>query len=289
MSRITADGPNAQQIEYWNDVVGPRWVDMDELINEQLDPLGRIGVDRAAPGAGQRWLDVGCGCGHTTLQLAERVGTDGEVVGLDLSGPMLERAAELAKAASAAQVHFRNVDAQRDDLGGGFDGAFSRFGVMFFADPVAAFSNLRGALAPGGGLTFVSWQALDRNPWMQAPLMAAAKHLPPQGPPPEPTAPGPFSFADSERVEGILRDAGFEDVGHESVEHDLLLAGGRPLDQTVRFLTQLGPAGAALREASSEVREAVISEIRSAVEPYEDSDGFRMPAAVWIVTARAPS
>jgi SAM-dependent methyltransferase len=289
MDRIAAKGPNAQQIEYWNDVSGDRWVEMNEVIDTQISPLGEVGMERAAIAPGERVLDVGCGCGQTSLQLAERVGDEGQVVGLDISAVMLARARERAGQAGLSNLEFRNADAQTESFTGDFDVLFSRFGVMFFASPEAAFSNLLSALRPGGRLTCLSWQSLGANSWMQVPLAAAAKHLPAGGPPPDPTAPGPFAFADSTRVEGILTAAGFEDVAHESLERELLVGGGRSLDETVSFVMQLGPARTALAEADDELRARVLSEVRTALEPYHDGSGVRMPAAAWIVSARRPA
>jgi SAM-dependent methyltransferase len=288
VDRIAAQGPNAQQIEYWNEVSGARWVEMSDVIDAQIAPLGEVGIASAAIEPGQSVLDVGCGCGQTSLQLAERVGAAGRVLGLDISAVMLERARERAKQAGLPSLEFRNADAQTESFSGDFDLLFSRFGVMFFASPEAAFSNLLSALRPGGRLTCVTWQSLGANPWMQVPLAAAAKHLPPGGPPPDPTAPGPFAFADAARVEGILNAAGFDEIAHESLERELLVGGGRTLDETVSFVSQLGPAGAALREADDELRARVFSEIRRALEPYHEGAGVRMPAAAWIVSARRP-
>lgn len=288
MDRITAEGPNAQQIEYWNEVSGARWVEMNEVVDAQISPLGEAAMARAAVAPGERVLDVGCGCGQTSLQLAERVGDAGSVLGLDISAVMLARARERAEGAGLTNLEFHNADAQTEPFTGGFDLLFSRFGVMFFASPEAAFSNLLSALRAGGRLTCLTWQGLGLNPWMQVPLAAAAKHLPPAGPPPDPTAPGPFAFADATRVEGILAAAGFEEIAHESLERELLVAGGRSLDETVSFLMGLGPLGAALREADDELRARVLSEVRLALEPYHDGSGVRMPAAAWIVSARRP-
>lgn len=286
MDRIAAEGPNAQQIEYWNDATGTRWVEMNDVIDAQISPLGEVAM--AGVAAGERVLDIGCGCGQTSLQLAERVGDAGQVVGLDISAVMLARARERAEASGQTNASFRNADAQTEPFAGDFDVLFSRFGVMFFASPEAAFTNLRSALRPGGRLTCLTWQSLGLNPWMQVPLAAAAKHLPPGGPPPDPTAPGPFAFADAKRVEGILTAAGFEEVAHESLERELLIGGGRSLDETVSFLIQLGPMGTALREADAALRARVVSEIRSALEPYHDGSAVCMPAAAWIVSARSP-
>ncbi len=288
MDRIAAEGPNAQQIEYWNEVSGARWVELNDVIDAQITSLGEAAMARAAIATGERVLDVGCGCGQTSLQLAERVGDSGAVVGIDISAVMLERAQARAKEAGHSNLEFRNVDAQIEPFTASFDRLFSRFGVMFFAEPEKAFANLLTALRPGGRLTCVTWRALGENPWMMVPLAAAAKHLPPSGPPPDPTAPGPFAFADSTRVEAILAAAGFEEIAHEAVDQEILVGGGRTLDQTVEFVMQLGPLGAVLREVDSELRAKVLTDVRTALEPYEHESGVKMSAAVWIVSARRP-
>jgi SAM-dependent methyltransferase len=289
MTELMANGPNAQQIEYWNEVSGPRWVEMGDVIDAQIAPLGEAAMDRAGLETGHRVLDIGCGCGQTTLGLAARVGDPGSVLGLDISGPMLARAADRAREEGVSNARFEQADAQTFDFGGDkFDRLFSRFGVMFFASPGDAFTNLRTALRPGGRLTFVCWQKLDLNPWMHLPILAAAKHLPPAGPPPEPNAPGPFAFADANRVRDMLRDSGFTKVEHESFEMDLLIGGGAPLDQAVRFIAQLGPTAAALRDATPELKSTVMDEIQSAIEGFQQDDGVRIPSATWIVSAERP-
>ena len=292
MARIAADGPNAQQIEYWNEVSGDKWVAMNDVIDAQIEPLGSAAIDLAKVRAGERVLDVGCGCGQTTLQLAERVGSAGAVRGVDISAPMLARAQERVDAAGVGHVQLANVDAQTETFSSDVDLVFSRFGVMFFADPERAFANLLSALRPGARLACVTWQALPRNPWMLVPVSAAAKHLPPSDPP-DPEAPGPFALADAARTERILAAAGFEDIAHDPLEREILVGGGGDLDETVSFVLQLGPVGGALREAGEEVRAAAAQDVRAALEPYfvdgPDGPGVRMPAAAWLVTAKRPA
>lgn len=289
---LEATGPNAEQIHYWNDVVGPGWVATQELVDAQIAPLGLETAVRGRVATGDRVLDVGCGCGDTLLQLGERVGRGGAVLGVDLSAVMLARATERVAEADLPHVRIENADAQtrRFELRAS-DVVFSRFGLMFFADPVVAFANLRAALAPGGRLAFVCWQALDRNPWMLVPAVAAAAHvtLPP---PPEPGAPGPFSLASRDRVQGILDAAGFETVGFGSVERELLIGGGAALDRVVEFCLEMGPLGAALRLARRRGEavddDALRADVRAALAPYAGAKGVRMPSASWIVTAENP-
>ena len=240
-------------------------------------------MDLLAPAPGERVLDIGCGCGHTTLALAERLGSTGQATGLDISRPMLEvgRARPVAKGLAA--IAFREADAQQDDLGQGqWDGVFSRFGVMFFSDPVAAFANLRRSLRPGGRLAFVCWRPFAENDWMRIPMMAALPLLSPPAPA-DPTAPGPFAFADPERVMGILQGAGFTDLSIAPFDTRI---GGSGLEQTVALTLKVGPLGSALRE-SPDLAQAVAAAVKAALEPYETPEGVLMPAAVWLVSARA--
>lgn len=282
-----ADGPNAEQVRYWNETAAPKWIAWQEVLDAQLESLGRRTMDAVRIATGDRVLDVGCGCGATTREIARRVAPGGRVVGVDVSAPMLERAAELTRAAGLADVRFEHGDAQTHRFEpGAFDVLFSRFGVMFFADPVAAFRNLRGALRPGGRLGFICWQAIWENPWVTVPLGAAAQHvqLPP---PPEPGAPGPFAFADADRVRGILTDAGFQDVAFADVRETLSVGDG-DLDRAVDFLANaLGPTSAVLREADPAVKPRVMAAMRDAMAPFVDGGRVCMPSAAWIVTGRA--
>jgi SAM-dependent methyltransferase len=281
-------GGNAEQVRYWNETAGPKWVAYQALLDAQLRPLGVRAMERGGIAAGDRVVDVGCGCGDSTLELARRVAPGGEVVGLDPSALMLARARERAREAGVGNATFVEGDAQTHALApASFDAVYSRFGVMFFADPVAAFANLRRGLRPGGRLAFVCWQAMTQNPWLLVPLMAAAQHLT-LPPPPAPGAPGPFAFADRERVGDILRQAGFADIDFADVQQTLTLGGGGGVDAAVRLLLEgVGPTSAVLREAEPAVRERVTTAVRAALAPFADADGVRMPSAAWVVSARA--
>ncbi|MFM8411336.1 MAG: class I SAM-dependent methyltransferase, partial [Alphaproteobacteria bacterium] len=163
MTRLAASGPNAEQIDYWNDMAGPKWVALQESLDRQIGPLGAAAMAAADLQPGERVLDVGCGCGATSIELARRVAPGGAVLGVDVSTVMLEAARAAAGRAGAEGLEFANADAQTAPLTpAGFDVVFSRFGVMFFADPTAAFANLRRALRPGGRLAVVCWHAIGK-------------------------------------------------------------------------------------------------------------------------------
>jgi len=284
MAREESGRANAAQIEYWNEVTGPKWAALGDLIDAQIGPLGCTAMDRAPVVPGERVIDVGCGCGHTSLELSRRVGAEGHVLGIDISAPMLGRAHELAR--GVENVSLLEADAQTHAFeAGGADLVFSRFGVMFFDDPTAAFANLRAALRPGGRLAFVCWQGLDRNPWLALPLATVAKHveLPT---PPAPEAPGPFAFSDDGRVRSILSAAGWGDPRAESLNRKLSLGGTRDLSESAKFALQLGPAAAVLRDAEPEARASVANAILDALRPHwSEERGVELDAAAWIVTA----
>jgi SAM-dependent methyltransferase len=280
--------PNDEMNRYWNEAAGPVWTTHADRLDAQLAGLGALAREAAALRADERVLDVGCGCGATTLELAEAVGAGGSVVAVDISKPMLERAAaRAARAGLASRVDFRLDDAQTAAFEpASFDVVFSRFGVMFFTDPTAAFANLRRSLRAGGRVAFVCWQRPEKNPWMTVPAQAAAAHVA-FPPPPPPDAPGPFAFADRARVEGILAGAGFADLGFESVERPMRL-GGDTLDESLELFLAVGPVGAALREANAgpDQRARVERAVREALARFETPRGLEAPAAAWVVTAR---
>jgi len=236
-----------------------------------------------APAPGEQVVDVGCGCGDTSLELGRRVGPEGGVLGLDISAPMLEVARGRAMASGAHNLDFQEADAQVAALPDDRDAVFSRFGVMFFADPAAAFANLRRSLRPGGRLAFVCWRSLAENLWMRLPAETAAGLVPP-APPPEPGAPGPFAFADPERVRGILAGAGF--TGIEITPHDEAI-GGLDLDATVEMSFRVGPLGAILRE-QPDLAPVLRERVREAVRPWMRHGAVYMPSATWLVSARNP-
>lgn len=276
------DKANEEQSRFWNEIGGDRWVDGQEKLDARLEPYGAAALDAIRVESGESALDVGCGCGATSLELSRRVGEDGSVLGLDLSDPMLTRARE--RGAGAANLRFEAGDAQVYPFEArSVDVLFSRFGVMFFADPVAAFTNMRRALRPDGRMSFVCWQGLEKNPWVAIPLSVTARHVDP-GPAPEPGEPGPFSFADPDRVRSILTDAGFEDVNLTALTAQLSV--GADIDEAVDFLMTLGPSARLLQDQSNDVRATVAGDLREALGPFAGDDGLGLGSSAWIVTAR---
>ena len=217
MSAAPLHADNAAQAEYWNRSAGQRWTERQEEQDLVLRPVSDRLMAAADAKPGERVIDVGCGCGETTIDFAARVMPGGEVLGLDISEPMLARARE--RAPSGLPARFVLADATVYDFEPEWaDLAVSRFGVMFFADPARSFANLRKGLKPGGRLAFACWREAKQNPWMMVPLREARKHAPPL-PETNPEDPGPFAFADEARVRRVLSDAGFADI--VATPHDL--------------------------------------------------------------------
>jgi SAM-dependent methyltransferase len=257
------------------------WAEIREPLELQLAPLGRHGLAALAPRPGEAVLDIGCGGGDTALDLARAVAPDGTVVGIDLSAAVLAFAQRAAE--GCERVRFIQADAEVFPFEpGSFDAAFSRFGVMFFADPIAAFSNIRRSLRPHGRLAFVCWRALEDNPLDILPLRAASAHLPPQ-PAHDSDAPGPFAFANPDRVHGILERAGFEQI--EITARDAQVGSG-DLDTMLAVCSRVGALGKILRE-NPELRATALPAVRAALAAHDGPEGVRLRAATWVVTARA--
>jgi len=283
MTQPASAFPNAKQREAWNSATGKRWLERHEAVDRRLAPLGRQAMDRADIKPGERILDVGCGCGETAFELADRIGASGFVTGVDISGLLIETGRKRAQELAAANVRFEEGDAQTFPFPArGFDLVFSRFGIMFFDDPEAAFQNLAKALRPGGRLSFVCWPAPGENPLMRIPIAAASRHVTLPAPS-EPDAPGPFAFADPERVRRILSRAGFVEVETDRVIEKV---GGGTRDETARLLLELGPLGPILEEVDQKTRDAILEDIRTALGSFESSGRAWIDAVAWLVTAR---
>ena len=270
MSAAPVHADNAAQAEYWSCVAGPKWTDHQEHQDQVLRQVSAQLIAAADPRPGERVIDVGCGCGATTIDFAARVSPGGEVLGLDISEPMLARARE--RAPQNLPIRFELADATVYDFEPeGADLVASRFGVMFFADPARSFANLRQGLKPGGRLAFACWREAKQNPFFVVPLREAGKHAPPL-PEMDPEAPGPFAFADPARVRRILSQAGYADIDLKPHDLELDIAVGRGLDTAVKAAMMIGPTSRMLDGQSEAVRAAAAADIRKALAAHARGD-----------------
>lgn len=274
---------NQEQDEYWNGEEATHWIAHLDRYDAMLAPFHRhlferVGIDRTAT-----MVDIGCGCGATTLAAAD-LAVDGLALGVDLSGPMLEVAAQRARRRVVDNARFERGDAEFHPFESeGVDHALSRFGVMFFADPVVGFSNIARALRPEGRLTFVCWQELAQNDWIVIPGAAAAAYvsLPPRV---SGDAAGPFSLADPHRIDAVLGQAGFQSIDITPVEEALVL--GASVEDTVGFLAQTGMGRALLADVDDETRLCALEAMAEALTAHTDDDGVELASRAWLVSAR---
>jgi SAM-dependent methyltransferase len=276
-----AEQKHADQIAFWNGPSGSHWVAQQAHTDAQLQPVTHAVLAAASATPGQRILDIGCGCGTTTMLLGEAVGLAGHVTGVDISEPMLGWARQ--RGGDRRNIDWLLADAASHAFApASYDLLFSRFGVMFFGDPTAAFAHLRGVAKPGARLVFACWRPFAENPWMRIPLHAAYEHVP-KLPKTDPNDPGPFAFADPGRVMGILTGAGWATPSITPLDVSLDIAAGGGLERAVEQATNIGPASRALREAAEESRPAAIAAIRQALARYQSGETVKLPGAVWVV------
>lgn len=282
-----AEADNTDMKEFWNGDAGLGWVRNQDRLDVMLRPFGDAVMDLVGGMDGADIIDIGCGCGDTTFELGRRAGASGQVTGIDISDPMLARARQRSAEEGVRNVGFQNLDAQKSAFREGeCNIVFSRFGVMFFDEPVRAFSNLKATLKPGGRMAFICWQPPGDNQWVKVPVDVVRRHveLPP---PPGPEDPGEFAFGDADRINRIMIGAGFADVTIEAFEPPITLAGGGSLDETIEFTMLMGPASRAIAAAGDDegLRQKLSTDMREALAPYETDDGVVMGAACWIVSA----
>lgn len=278
----SANPTNAEQVKHWSGVGADGWIDLKAVIDRSFEPFTDLLLADCSAGSPGRLLDVGCGTGDTTLAAARRLGPKGECVGLDISEPMIEVARAQAEK-EGASARFLCADAQTHAFAPGiFDWVISRFGILFFDDPVRAFTNLRRAARDSAKLRFIAWRGPAENPFMTTAERAVAPLLPAM-PPRPPDAPGQFAFASRERVLGILERSGWTDVQIRPVEVECVM----PEKDLVRYFTKLGPLSRVLPGMDAGLRGRVIETVRAAFTPYVRGDEVRFVAACWMVGAAA--
>ncbi|RWE17980.1 MAG: class I SAM-dependent methyltransferase [Mesorhizobium sp.] len=282
---------NADRVADWNDQSGERWVAHQARLDAMLAVFGQAAIEAAAPATSERVLDVGCGAGASSLALAALVGRRGQVLGVDISEPLIDRARALAPQDTPAL--FRVADASSAELPeGAFDILFSRFGVMFFDDPTGAFAHMRRALQPGGRVAFVCWRSVAENDWMRLPT-GAIKGIVPATAPPDPEAPGPFSFGDRGRVARILTAAGSTNIAISPFDASVPFGEGETrdaaIDDAVQMAAEAGPLSRVPADQPDDIRARASAAIRAAFAECPGGRAVMINGAAWIVTARNPA
>ncbi|PLS23228.1 class I SAM-dependent methyltransferase [Neptunicoccus cionae] len=279
------DTPNAEQADFWTDGAGRDWITFEVQLDALFGGVNQALLQTAAPVSGQMMLDVGCGTGATSREFAKAVGPNGQVQGLDISTTMLEQARITAKAIGLENVTFVRADAQTEPLPENrFDHIISRFGVMFFDDPVAAFKNIFKSLNHGGNLTMACWGPFKENPWFTLPRRAATDLL--GNPPPmNPRDPGPFAFADTDYVLSILKDAGFA-VGKATTKDIPLTLQGSAAD-AAELSSYIGPANSVIRAQGGTAKDNVkiVEATKIKLEQYSREGTVTVPSKIHIYTA----
>lgn len=272
---------NDAQIEYWNGAAGQKWVEQSDRLDGMLQPFAEKVLEAAAIQSSERGLDVGCGAGALTLAATRASGSG--ALGVDVSEPLLNLARKRASDAGLP-AQFEREDASQFSAAEPFDLMISRFGVMFFEDPAAAFANIRKQLRSGGRLAFMCWQAFPINDWAFAPLQAAMPLLKELPEPPEPHAPGPFAFADKDRVARILGDAGWQNISIDSFETQMALPGD-DVATSAGFMLEIGPLSRliAAQDLDPEIIKNAVIERLSA--EADENGRIAMKSACWLVRA----
>lgn len=276
---------NVEQAEAWDGPEGEYWAAHQERFDATIRPHHAALMAAAAIAPGEHVLDVGCGNGLTSRDAARSAGPGGAVVAVDLSGPMLAKAEQLAKDEGLGNIRFEQGDAQVQRFeAGAFDLAMSRFGVMFFADPVVAFTNIASALRPGGRLAMLVWQSAAGNEWMGSirHSLAVGRNLPA----PPPGAPGPFALSDRDFTSKVLTEAGLTDVGFASSEQPFNV--GTDPDDAYRFAVGMAPVKMLLADLDEPTKAEALAGLRATIAAHETADGVVFGSAAWVVTARKP-
>lgn len=286
----TTTNPQTEYVAFWNDTLATKFERFRDILMNGLSHHSEVWLNELLVPPGTRIVDVGCGWGDTAVALARKTGPMGHVLGLDCVDNFLRKAREDAASSDLKNINFVTADVQTYPFDGSFDLCFSRFGMMFFENPVAAMRNIFTALKPGGELVFIVWRDLSENPWVGLPKTVVQDFLPRPGENARTCGPGPFSMADPDVVRKQLQIAGFEDIDFTASDGPVTV--GDSLNNATDFQLAIGPAGEVFREAGALAearRDEIESALHAALKPWQQLDGkIVMPSASWRVCARKP-
>ena len=276
---------NIKQRQFWSGAGGDVWVNKQREMDIMLNPLGDRVIERLDLKSDSKIIDIGCGCGATTLEIAKKI-TQGEILGVDISEPMLDKATETAKEMSLSNISFEVKDVQMDVMPQNyFDIAFSRFGVMFFEDPFEAFKNIHSSLKEDGLLSFVCWQNASLNPWQSLSIQVIKEFL--DLPAPAPKSPGPFAFEDKTYLEDILRESGFKGLEILDNQEDIVMFSGKSIREACEDYLTINPVVTEmLKNSKPELTEEILEALVIKFSNFHQNDGLLFPSATWIVTAK---
>jgi ubiquinone/menaquinone biosynthesis C-methylase UbiE len=289
MNVASAIEPKSQYVDFWNAILVPKFSQWRHVLVGGLSQHSAKVFPALTLGSGNNVLDVGCGWGETTIEIAQRVGPTGRVVGLDCCGAFLDAGRADAEAASLGNVTFLEADVETCPFKPEYDFCFSRFGTQFFENPVAGLRNMRSALRPGGAMTMIIWRAQIDNPWLTRAKEIVLRYLAPVKEHAATCGPGPFSMADTEVVAQQLRIAGYSDAEFKRIDAEVMV--GRDVDEAVAFQLAIGPAGEVYREAGREAegkREILVAALKDELRKFAGPEGVMMGSSSWMVTAQNP-
>tara|TARA_B100000287_G_scaffold162630_1_gene153380 strand:- start:48 stop:893 length:846 start_codon:yes stop_codon:yes gene_type:complete len=275
---------NAKQKEFWSGKGGDYWVVKQNEMDIMLNPLGEKALSKLDLKSDSEVLDIGCGCGATTLDIAKKV-SEGKVTGLDISVPMLNQAKSEATAQGLTNVDFKVVDVQADQLANEqYDYVYSRFGVMFFEDPFEAFKNIFSSVKGGGKLSFVCWQDPVLNPWQSLSIKVIKEYLDIPSPPKR--SPGPFAFQEQNYVRDILEQSGFSEISIDDNQEDITMFSGKTLQEASEDYLAINPViTEMLKDSQDSLKVEIIESLKEAFSEFHKGDGLLFPSATWIVSA----
>lgn len=281
---MTMEDINSKQKEFWSGSGGDVWVDKQSEMDIMLNPLGTRAINKLDLSGVTKIIDIGCGCGATTLEIAQQL-ESGEIIGVDISEPMLDRATQNASDQSLSNASFQVLDVQVDDMPSDYEIAFSRFGVMFFEDPYQAFSNINNSLKENGQLCFVCWQNSSLNPWQSLSLQVIKEFLDLPSPPPK--SPGPFAFEDKNYIKDILDRSNFKDIEIHDNQEDIVMFSGKSIEEACEDYLTINPVVTEmLKNSKEELKDEILQALILKFSEFHNGDGLLFPSATWIVTAR---